>query len=202
MVGKRAASLTAKNLCGSSLICALLNGRLRHATPVVFDHALALAHLRCKTLGWNSVWAGLRNVYNQTAPDDKRGYFRRTFLGAARPLFPGAAMLKSSSFLPDFSAAASQRGFSPRPAQVSLGFSGLRYFGATEPRAPPRPPLAPDRLVASRSSLSSCSWTARRSSTTLLLRAASTCSLSFDSLSIGIDLRFMAVHFRCCARSI
>jgi 2,4-dienoyl-CoA reductase-like NADH-dependent reductase (Old Yellow Enzyme family) len=41
------------------------------------------------------------------------------------------AMLKCSSFLPALIAAASQRGFNPRPAQVSLGFSGLRYFAAT-----------------------------------------------------------------------
>jgi hypothetical protein len=100
-------------------------------------------------------------------------------------------MLKSSSFLPDFSAATSHRGFSPRPAQVSVGFSGLRYFGATAPRGPPRPPLARDPSVVRRSSLPSWSCIARRSSMTLVLRAASTCSLSFDNLSIDIDLRFI-----------
>ena len=38
---------------------------------------------------------------------------------------------KSSIRLPDFSSAASQRGFLPRPAQVSDGRSGFRYFGTT-----------------------------------------------------------------------
>jgi len=46
------------------------------------------------------------------------------------------AMLKFSSFLPALIAAASQHGFKPRPIQVSLGFSGLRYLGATGPRMP------------------------------------------------------------------
>src|SRR5438034_1080216 len=81
-------------------------------------------------------------------------YFRRPFFGAAgRPLFTGAVILKCSSFLPVFSAAASHRGFSPRPAHVSAGFSGLRYFGATGPRAPPRPPLPRDPPAATRSNL-------------------------------------------------
>ena len=38
---------------------------------------------------------------------------------------------KSSIRLPDFNCAASQRGFLPRPAQVSDGRSGFRYFGTT-----------------------------------------------------------------------
>jgi hypothetical protein len=49
------------------------------------------------------------------------------------------AIAKSSMFFPDLMAAVSQRGFKPRPAHVSAGFSGLRYLGATEPLAPPRP---------------------------------------------------------------
>jgi hypothetical protein len=52
-----------------------------------------------------------------------RPYFRRAFFGAARPLFTGAVILKSSSFLPVFSAAASHRGLSPRPAHVSAGLT-------------------------------------------------------------------------------
>jgi hypothetical protein len=67
-----------------------------------------------------------------------RFFTLRTFLGA---FFVVCAMLKCSSFLPALIAAASQSGFSPRPAQVSLGFSGLRYFGATGPRAPSLSPL-------------------------------------------------------------
>src|SRR5712671_4361487 len=95
----------------------------------------------------------------------------RTFLGAffvAR--FAVCAMLKCSSFLPALSAAASQRGLSPRPAQVSLGFSGLRYFGATEPRAPGLTPLE----VESRDSLSSSACKDRRSSATLVRKMVST----------------------------
>jgi hypothetical protein len=38
---------------------------------------------------------------------------------------------KSSIRLPDFRCAVSQRGVLPRPAQVSDGRSGLRYFGTT-----------------------------------------------------------------------
>src|SRR5258707_1188932 len=128
--------------------------------------------------------------------DDKVSptYFRRALFGAARPLFAGAVILKSSSFLPDFSAAASHSGFNPRPAHVSAVLSGLRYFGATGPRRPPRPPFTRNPFVARRSSLPSWSWTARRSSVTLELRAASTWFLSIDNLSIDIDLRFMMIH--------
>jgi hypothetical protein len=54
----------------------------------------------------------------------------------ATVFFSGVAMLKSSSFLPALMAVVSHRGFNPRPAQVSEGFSGLRYFGATLPRTP------------------------------------------------------------------
>jgi hypothetical protein len=41
--------------------------------------------------------------------------------------FTGAAILKCSSFLPALIAAANHRGFSPRPAQVSLRLSGLLF---------------------------------------------------------------------------
>jgi hypothetical protein len=57
----------------------------------------------------------------------------RVFLATFFLLAPWAAMLKYSSFLPAFIAAVSHLGLSPRPAQVSPGFSGLRYFGATVP---------------------------------------------------------------------
>jgi hypothetical protein len=171
---------------------------------------MRLASVRCVTLVVKTPVTRLTNysakLQASHVPDDKPGYFLRAFLGAARVLVAGVAMLKSSSFLPDFSAAASHRGFSPRPAQVSVGFSGLRYFGATAPRAPPRPPFALNPLVANRSSLPSWAWRVRRSSRALVLRAASTCSLSFDSLSIDIDLRFigdfMGNHCQCCAQSI
>src|ERR1700674_5300062 len=71
------------------------------------------------------------------------------------------AIRKSSGFFPVLIAAVSHRGFSPRPAQVSLGFSGLRYLSATDPRAPPRPkadfarPAPPWNRVSFESSVSS-----------------------------------------------
>src|SRR6516162_5622028 len=99
-------------------------------------------------------------------------------------------MAKSSSFPPDFRAAASHRGFSPRPAHISDGSSGLRYLGGTAPRTPRPGPLARAPLTTRRSSLLSCSCTVRRSSATLELRTALTCSLSAVSLSTDIDLRF------------
>src|SRR5215470_3825834 len=113
----------------------------------------------------------------------------RAFLG---PFFVACftvwAMLKCSSFLPALSAAASQSGFSPRPAQVSTGFSRLRYLGATGPRAPDFPPLEID----SRDSLSSLVCRVCRSSAILLRRIVSSCSLSFVSLSMDIDFRFIS----------
>jgi hypothetical protein len=42
-----------------------------------------------------------------------------------------AEIEKSSNFPPRLMAAVIHRGFNPRPAQVSAGLSGLRYFGAT-----------------------------------------------------------------------
>jgi hypothetical protein len=80
-------------------------------------------------------------------------YFRRAFFGAALPPFTDAVIPKSSSFLPVFSAAASHRGFNPRPAHVSAGLSGLRYFGAIAPRGAPRPLLPRDPFAASRCNL-------------------------------------------------
>jgi hypothetical protein len=68
----------------------------------------------------------------------------RVFFGCLAgdaPLAP--PMAKSSSFLPPFKAAVSQRGRRPRPAQVSVGLAGLRYLGATRPNRPPGRPRRP-----------------------------------------------------------
>jgi len=46
-----------------------------------------------------------------------------------RPFRANLSIKKSSIFFPAFMAATSQRGFAPRPAQVSP--DGLRYFGGT-----------------------------------------------------------------------
>src|ERR1700739_2873261 len=86
----------------------------------------------------------------------------------------GPPMTKSSSFLPDLRAAASQRGFRPRPAQVSAGFSGLRYFGATLPRTPrPKEALVLPAPTPTRCSLASSDSSERRSSSTLAVNTAS-----------------------------
>jgi hypothetical protein len=64
------------------------------------------------------------------------------------------AMRKSSCFFPDFMAAVNHRGFNPRPAQVSVAFSGLRYLGATaDPFSPPRPDLACQSFLRTRLTL-------------------------------------------------
>src|SRR5215831_1729445 len=103
-------------------------------------------------------------------------------------------MTKSSSFLPDLRAAASHRGFSPRPAQVSLGFSGLRYFGATFPLTP-RPNAAFDRPppMSTRESLASSDSKVRRSSATLVDNTASILPRRPRSASIDIDFKFITM---------
>src|SRR5262249_19143984 len=59
---------------------------------------------------------------------------------ALRPRLGPPSIRKSSRRPPRLSSAASQRGGRPRPVQGSLGFSGLRDFGATRPRGP-LPPI-------------------------------------------------------------
>src|SRR3984893_6045374 len=128
-------------------------------------------------------------------------FLLRHYLRLARTFFfadfdavslPTPPMIKSSSFLPDLSAAASHRGFSPRPAQVSLGFSGLRYFGATFPLAP-RPKAPFDRPLPAwkRESLASSDSKVRRSSATLPVNTASILPRSPISASIDIDFKFI-----------
>src|SRR6266511_2489201 len=69
-----------------------------------------------------------------------------------RPFRADLSIRKSSSFFPPLIAATSQRGLTPRPAQVSP--DGPRYFGGTflplnalpPPRATLSPPTAPIAL--------------------------------------------------------
>src|SRR5215510_6953426 len=72
-----------------------------------------------------------------------------------RPFRADLSIRKSSSFLPLLIAATSQRGLTPRPAQVSP--EGLRYFGGTflpfNALPPPRTSLAPPTTAI----LSNCS---------------------------------------------
>jgi hypothetical protein len=119
-------------------------------------------------------------------------------------VFAFAAIAKCSSFLPDFIAAVSQRGFRPRPAHVSEGLSGLRYLGATRPRGPPRFPfndLLPLEFICER--LLSLASSDRRSSATLALSAASILPLRSINLSTDIDLRgngpAIAIHPLFCS---
>src|SRR4029077_13250642 len=110
---------------------------------------------------------------------------RRPFLTAV--VLAEAEIAKCSSFFPDLSAAVSQRGFNPRPAHVSLGLSGLRYFGAILPPARVRrPPPVPKRVSFANSDSS-----VRRCSAALLARAACTRLRRPINLSTGIAFRFI-----------
>jgi hypothetical protein len=119
------------------------------------------------------------------------GYFFVDFL-ALRVILPpfaldaaAPAIRKSSAFLPVLIAAVSQRGFNPRPAQVSVGFSGLRYLGAMAPY--PRATFEVDFPPSKRPSFESSDSSARRCSTTLEESIASICPFSATSFSIDID---------------
>src|SRR5260370_23938967 len=144
-------------------------------------------------LGWRPSQRAL--FVNGSGCGNRQGanYLRRaTFRDLVAAAFSVPAMLKSSSFLPDFIAADNHRGLSPRPAQVSLGFSGLRYFGATFPLAPrakadfPREPPASKRV-----SLASSDSRVRRSSATLDPKTASILPRRPISASIDIDFKFI-----------
>jgi hypothetical protein len=60
----------------------------------------------------------------------------RALLGLLAFLDGAPAIRKSSTDFPPFIAAVNHFGLNPRPAQVSAGFCGLRYFGATGPLTP------------------------------------------------------------------
>src|SRR5262249_55179053 len=78
-----------------------------------------------------------------------------------RPFRPDLSIKKSSSFFPLLIAATSQRGFAPRPAQVSP--DELRYFGGTFLPLNALPPGRPRRTLSppSKAILSNClcNWT-------------------------------------------
>src|ERR1700758_3975890 len=100
-------------------------------------------------------------------------YFRglRAFLRPFAFDDDAPAIRKSSIFLPDLIAAANHRGFKPRPAHVSAGLSGLRYFAATLPRAP-HPKATFERAPPwKRVSFASSDSSVRRCSTTLAVSA-------------------------------
>ncbi len=174
------------------------NGLLVHSNPIctlcVQHHAKSTTHT---SDGKTCLTAAIRKFAGPNLLGRKfRHYLRlaRTFLftGFGAESLPTPPILKSSSFLPALRAAASHRGFSPRPAQVSLGFSGLRYFGATFPLTP-RPKAAFDRppAISTRESLASSDSKERRSSATLLPNTASILPRRSTSLSIDIDFKFI-----------
>src|SRR5262249_42183186 len=89
----------------------------------------------------------------------RSGYEAQRFdLRFFRPFRADLSIRKSSSFLPPLIAARSQRGFAPRPAQVSP--KGPRYFGGTFfPRnalPPPRTTLPPPTKATALSSRNFC----------------------------------------------
>src|SRR5262249_11661138 len=119
-----------------------------------------------------------------------RGFLRPFGFDFGESAIP--AIRKSSIFFPDLIAAVSQRGFNPRPAQVSAGFSGLRYLVATAlPATRPRSGLEPLPPPLKWVRLASLVWSDRRCSVTLAERAASTRPLS--STSFSIDIVFKAI---------
>src|SRR5262249_60617493 len=91
-----------------------------------------------------------------------------------RPFRADLSIKKSSSFLPRLIAAISQRGFAPRPAQVSP--DGPRYFGGTffpfKTLPPARTTLAPPNVPPIVSNcFSSSARRLRRASSTLFRRS-------------------------------
>src|SRR5882672_2960947 len=81
--------------------------------------------------------------------------------GALRALFGLLAFFdataprirNSSADFPPLIAAVNHFGLNPRPAQVSSGFCGLRYFGATGPLSPNPDPFFPRLIGEFRSGL-------------------------------------------------
>src|SRR6266566_6264255 len=99
------------------------------------------------------------------------GYETECHLRALRALFGLLAFFeataprirKSSADFPPLIAAVNHFGLNPRPAQVSSGFSGLRYFGGTGPLSPNPEPLF-------RSVLATCSRVSFSSSDSIVRR--------------------------------
>jgi hypothetical protein len=132
------------------------------------------------------------SVWRRPAYLDLRTF--RVFFGCfAADVFDAPAIRKSSCFLPDLIAAANQRGFNPRPAQVSAGFSGLRYLAATDPLGPPLPTLPLPRPPSNRISLDISDSSSCRRSVTFAWMVASI--LSFRSRNFSIDILFRATCF-------
>jgi len=89
--------------------------------------------VRLRKVDWD--WIDREIAYRRTSEAQRAGPFSRSgsaiYFTERRPRLLDRRIRKSSSFFPDRSCAASQRGCFPRPAHVSCGCSGLRYFGNT-----------------------------------------------------------------------
>jgi hypothetical protein len=98
------------------------------------------------------------------------GWRNNCHLRALRALFGLVAFLdgtaprirKSSADLPPLIAAVNHFGLNPRPAHVSSGFCGLRYFGGTGPLTPNPEPAFRGVLPWNRWSFASSDSSARR----------------------------------------
>src|SRR5262249_49236333 len=110
-----------------------------------------------------------------------------------RPFRADLSIRKSSSFLPLLIAATSQRGFAPRPAQVSP--DGPRYFGGTflpfNALPPPRATLAPPTTAILSNCFSSSARRLERLSSTGLGRSMSSSTVIPDSFAIVASYRIL-----------
>jgi hypothetical protein len=162
-------------------------------SPTMFAHRSSWAPLCCLHVRYSRLSPERFKAFRWKDWESVADYFLafrifRTLGCFAEEAFDAPAIRKSSNDFPPLMAAVSQRGFNPRPAQVSVGFSGLRYFGATEPPLPTLPPLPPP---SNRASLDSSDSSSRRRSVTLSAIAVSTCLANSCNLGMGIVLRAM-----------
>src|SRR5262249_26787539 len=124
-------------------------------------------------------------------PRDRRsedGEGQRFDLRFFRPFRADLSIKKSSSFFPRLIAATSQRGFAPRPAQVSP--DGPRYFGGTilpfKTLPLPRRPTTPIPLPTSSNCVSSPAPRLRKGSSTRFRRSMSASTVIPDRLIFGM----------------
>jgi hypothetical protein len=112
-----------------------------------------------------------RDAFMLAKSQSVRGPGNKCHLRALRALFGLLAFFdataprirKSSADFPPLIAAVNHFGLNPRPAQVSSGFCGLRYFGATGPLTPNPEPLFRGALApCNRASLASSDSSVRR----------------------------------------
>src|SRR5262249_7138225 len=118
-----------------------------------------------------------------------------------RPLRADLSIKKSSSFFPRLIAATSQRGFAPRPAQVSP--DGPRYFGGTffpfNALPPPRTTLETPQAANCCSSSARCLL---RVSSTRFRRSISPSTLIAGSYLNRFNANFLYCYYACSSQSL